>query len=56
VDTYLFKNLQPTTPYNVTVEGGSGGRLIWHITKIFQTIDKGKLRAPPLAAGGFNRR
>ncbi len=43
VNSYHFKNLKPKTPYNVTVEGGALGRILWHVRRRFQTTDTRKI-------------
>lgn len=41
---YHFRGLEPTTPYNVTVQGLKGDTKLWFITSVFDTTDIGALR------------
>lgn len=38
---YHFRDLEPATHYNITVEGVSEGKRMWFITEVFPTTDYG---------------
>lgn len=42
INDYHFRGLKSNNPYNVTVEGGTDGRLVWFISRVFKTHDKGE--------------
>lgn len=39
VTDYHFRNLEPTTPYNITVQGLKGDHKLWFISGVFPTTD-----------------
>uniref|UniRef100_A0A914W0E7 Fibronectin type-III domain-containing protein n=1 Tax=Plectus sambesii TaxID=2011161 RepID=A0A914W0E7_9BILA len=50
VTDYHFRNLEPTTPYNVTIQGLTGDNKLWFISGVFDTTDIVKGLLPWLPA------